>query len=200
MLGMRKHIQGLANLHFIQRVHQGKVAGLGSGVAADIYHLRRLYFKDGAYNLSKARLIRTWRTPIATDASNDAFRHKGVEIAPKEDAAVIWSPLYSAVSGAAPWNETTKMWMSGPRYGLLRAQINVTTAGKIAIKPSVTDGTKLWVGTTPVDVSATTTLDLPIGTHTLTFAILEGKHGQGFTVELTDVEGSPARAQVVGGK
>jgi putative heme-binding domain-containing protein len=156
--------------------------------------------KDGAYNLGKQRLIRTWRTPIATDASNDAFRHSGVDIAPKEDPAVIWSPLYSQVSGAAPWDATTKMWMSGPRYGLLRAQVSVTTAGKIALKPSTVDGLKLWVGANEVTPAATTTLDLPTGTHTLTFAILEGKNAQGFTVELVDVEGSPARAQVVGGK
>jgi len=178
----------------------GLIDGLTRDEFVDLIAFMSKLGKDGAYNVSKARLIRTWRTPIATDASNDAFRHKGVEIAPKEDAAVMWTPLYSVVNGAAPWNETTKMWMSGPRYGLLRAQLNITTAGKIAIKPSTVEGTKLWVGTTPADVSATTTLDLPIGTHTLTFAILEGKHANGFTVELVDVEGSPARAQVVGGK
>ncbi len=179
-------------------------AGLTDGLTreefVDLIAFMSRLGKDGAYNLGKARLIRTWRTPISTPASNDVFRHAGVEVAPKDDPAVMWTPLYSRVSGAAPWDETTKMWMNGPRYGLLRAQLNVTTAGKIALKPSAIEGLKLWVGAKPADVSATTTLDLPIGTHTLTFAILEGKHAQGFTVELIDVEGSPARAQIVGGK
>ncbi len=178
----------------------GLIDGLTRDEFVDLIAFMSKLGKDGAYNLSKQRLIRTWRTPISTDASNDAFRHHGVEFAAKDDPAVMWAPLYSRVNGAAPWDETTKMWMSGPRYGLLRTQIAVTTAGKIAIKPSTIEGVKLWVGGKPVEVSATTTLDLAVGTHTLTFAILEGKHGAGFTVELVDVEGSPAKAQAVGGK
>ena len=178
----------------------GLIDGLTRDELVDLISFLSKLGKDGAYVQTKQRLIRTWRTPIATDASNDHFRHNGVDVAPKEDAAVMWAPLYSMVNGSVPWNETTKMWMSGPRYGLLRGQLSVTTAGKIAIKPSSVEGVKLWVGTKPIDVSATTTLDLAVGTHTLTFAIFEGKNAQGFTVELVDVEGSPARAQVVGGK
>ncbi len=156
--------------------------------------------KDGAYAVSKARVIRTWRTPVSTPASMDHFRHHGIDIAWKDDAAVVWSPVYSATSGGVPWDETTKMWVSGPRHGLLRAQLNVTTPGKIALKLSQTEGVKLWAGKQEITITGTTTLDLPAGSHTLTFALLEGKQGAAFTCELVDVEGSPARAQVVNGK
>jgi len=178
----------------------GLIDGLTRDELVDLIAFMSKLGKDGNYAVSKQRFIRTWRTPIVTEASNDHFRHHGVEVAPKDTPAVMWSPVYSLVNGALPWSDTTKMWMSGPRYGLLRAQVSVTTAGKVAIRANKSDGLKLWVGGNEVAVSETTTLDLAAGVHTLTFAVLEGKHGQQFSVELVDVEGSPARAQVVGGK
>ncbi len=156
--------------------------------------------KEGDYKVTPQRFIRTWRTPIGTKATGDFYRHGGVAVFPKNQAGVQWTPVYSLVNGAAPWNETYKGWVNGPRYGLLRGKLEVTTAGSVALKLSNTEGVLLFVGDKQVPVSGTTTFDVSKGTHTLTFAIMEGKHRGAFSAELVDVKGSPARARVVNGK
>ncbi|MEX2216037.1 MAG: PVC-type heme-binding CxxCH protein [Phycisphaeraceae bacterium] len=178
----------------------GLTDGLTRAELVDLVSFLSRLGKTGEYAVGAQRFIRTWRTPIGTIQAADHFRHHGVDVAPKDSEAVIWSPVYTTVSGSLPWDDTTKMWMNGPRYGLLRSRLNVTTPGKVALKLSPRSEVKLWVGTNAVTVSETTLLDLPQGEHTLTFAILEGRNEPRFSAELVDVEGSPARAQVVGGK
>jgi len=156
--------------------------------------------KEGAYKVTAQRFLRTWRTPIATKASADFYRHGGVAVFPRDSAGVQWTPVYSQVNGSVPWNETSKVWVNGPRYGLLRGKLEVTTPGKIAFKISPVEGVLLFVGKKQVPVSATTVIDVAKGTHTLTFAVIEGKGYSQFSAELVDVADSPARARVVNGK
>src|SRR5262249_31929598 len=84
--------------------------------------------------------------------------------------------------------------------GAARCQLEVTTAGKVCLKLNNVKDVSLWVGAAPVPLQETTTLDLPVGLHTLTFVFDLAGRRDGLTCELDDAPGSSARARVIGGK
>ncbi len=61
-------------------------------------------------------------------------------------------------------------------------------------------GLDLWVDGDPVKPQRDVTLDLKRGRHQLTLAVRLDTRKSPLRCEVADVEGSPARVQVVGGK
>ena len=109
---------------------------------------------------------------------------------------------YSKTSGEFPRESLPKLvvWTGSEPFGLVRAQLDVTTGGPVKLKINGAPGLTLWVGATPAEVKDETVLDLKPGLQTLTFSIDLNKRKDGLRVELEDVAGSPARVNIVGGK
>ncbi len=157
--------------------------------------------KLGPYAVSpQARFVRRWQVlePPAT-----APRGTGVD--PLEalatDPKLAWSPSYSRVGGDLPAEAlaTIPYRVSAAQVGLARAEVEVTTPGKVRLQLTPVP-IACWLDDRRLDLQPGMDLDLTAGLHTLTFALPADPKGPGFRAELRDVASSPARAQAVVGK
>ena len=92
------------------------------------------------------------------------------------------------------------MWNDTAPQSVVRFQLDVTAAGAAKLKVNSAAGLTLYVGGAPVEVKPETVLDLKAGVQTVTVLIDRSKRTEDVRVELEDVENSPARVGVVGGK
>jgi len=167
-----------------------------------VKYLSELGKVGGAYAPSKARVVRRWQVIEATNANLDLFRRTRVSAAVEADNPFIWSPAYSKVSGELPLGELPKfsVWSNTAAQTVLRFQLDVTTPGSIKLKFNSVAGLSVYVGNAPVEVKPDTVLDLKSGVQTVTVIIDRSNRTDDLRIELDDVEKSPARVAVVGGK
>jgi putative heme-binding domain-containing protein len=158
--------------------------------------------KVGPYAPNKARLVRRWQVLEPTPQNMDRLRRARAAAAVDSPDAFAWSGAYSKVSGEFPLDSLPRLvvWSGSEPFGMLRAQLDVTTGGPVKLKINGATGLGLWIGSTPVEVKDETVLDLKPGLQWLTFSLDLDKRKDGLRVELEDVPGSPARANIVGGK
>ena len=156
----------------------------------------------GPYAPSKARVVRRWQVIDPTNANLNAFRRARVSAAAEPDAPFAWSPTYSKVSGDLPLADLPKftVWNDTAPQSVIRFQLDVTTAGAAKLKFNTVTGLTVYVGNTPIEPKAETVLDLKTGVQTVTILIDRSKRTEDVRIELEDVEKSPARVAVVGGK
>ena len=157
--------------------------------------------KLGPYAVSpQARLVRRWQV-----LEPPALAPKGTGVDPLEalatDPKLAWSPAYSRVNGDLPADALASIpyRVSAAQVGLARAEVEVTTPGKVRLRTTPAP-LAAWLDGRRLDVSPVLNLDLPAGRHTLTFALPADPKAPGFRAELQDAPGSPARAQAVVGK
>ncbi|MBP3955875.1 HEAT repeat domain-containing protein [Gemmata sp. G18] len=157
----------------------------------------------GAYAPSKARVVRRWQVIEPTNANLNAFRRARVSAAAEAESPFSWAPAYSKVSGDLPLAEQPKftVWNDTAPQTVLRFQLDVTTAGAAKLKFNSVAGLTVYVGNTPIEPKPETVLDLKAGVQTVTILIDRSKRAtEDVRIELDDVEKSPARVAVVGGK
>jgi hypothetical protein len=132
----------------------------------------------------------------------DLIRRSRIAATVENPGAFQWLSAYSKVAGELPLDAAPSavVWQDTAPLSVVRCQLDVTTPGRVKVKLNSTAGLSLFVGNAPVDVQEETVLDLKPGTQTLTLAIDRSKRKEPLRVELEDVEGSPARVSVVGGK
>jgi putative heme-binding domain-containing protein len=156
----------------------------------------------GPYSPNRARLVRRWQVIDPTSANLNAFRRGRVSAAAEPDNAFTWSPAYSLVSGDLPLAELPKftVWNDTAAQTVLRFQLDVTTAGTAKLKFNSVAGLSVYLGSAPVEPKAETVLDLKSGMQTVTLVLDRSRRIDDLRVELEDVDGSPARVAIVGGK
>jgi hypothetical protein len=157
--------------------------------------------KLGPYAVSpQARPIRRWQV-----LEPPAVAPKGTGVdsldALATDPKFTWSPAYSKVNGDLPADalSTIPYRVSAAQVGLARADIEVTTPGKVRLHLTPAP-LAAWLDGRRFDPQSTLDLDLSPGLHTLTFALTAAPPATSFRAELQDSPGSPARAQAVVGK
>ena len=130
------------------------------------------------------------------------LRRGRASLAAETPETFTWSSVYSMVNGEFPKADFPKLtvWNGSAPISMLRAQIDVTTAGPVKLKINNPKGLSLFVGSTPVAVKDEITLDLKTGLQNLTFVVDYDNREDGLRVELEDVAGSPAKAAIVNGK
>jgi putative heme-binding domain-containing protein len=184
----------------------GLTDSLTRGELLDMVRFLSELGKIGPYSVSKARLVRRWQ---ALEPTADAYRvlyRQGYIGAAGDDAALLWSPAYGSVAGELPLDSIPRLKLKKAMsdevrtIGIVRFQIDVTTAGPVLLKLGSARGLSLWREQSPVDAKAEMVLDLPVGLSTFTVAIDLGERSEPLRLELDDVPGSPARARVIGGK
>jgi putative heme-binding domain-containing protein len=158
--------------------------------------------KLGPYAPNKARLVRRWQVLEPSKENIFQLQRASAAKAVQTPEAFVWTSAYSKVSGEFPLDTLPKLvvWTGSEPFGIVRAQLDVTTGGAIKLKLNGVAGLSLWIGATPVDLKDETTLDLKAGLQTLTFSVNLNQRKEGLRVELEDVAGSPARVNIVNGK
>jgi putative heme-binding domain-containing protein len=167
-----------------------------------VKYLTELGKVGGAYAPSKARVVRRWQVIDASNANLNLFRRSRVSASAEPDNPFAWSPAYSKVSGDLPLTDLPKftVWVDTAQQSVVRFQLDVTTAGAAKLKFNSVAGLTVYAGNTPVEPKPETVLDLKAGVQTVTVLIDRSKRTEDVRVELDDVEKSPARVSVVGGK
>lgn len=158
--------------------------------------------KVGPYAPNKARLIRRWLVFEPTPDNMNKLRRGRAATAAESPEDFLWSTNYSQVSGEFPTDSfrVLQVWNGSEPIAMLRAQLDVTTGGKVTLKVNGAAGLALWIGATAIDLKEETVIDLKPGMQNLTIAVDVNKRKTGVRVELDDVPGSPARVNIVNGK
>ncbi|MDR3638732.1 MAG: HEAT repeat domain-containing protein [Isosphaeraceae bacterium] len=171
---------------------------LTRGELVDLVRFLSELGKIGPYSVSKARFVRRWRVLEPTPDAARLLGSSSPSASVFQDPKLAWDPAYSQVSGILPIGAVPAI--KPGRLGFARAQIDVSTPGRIRLALNSAKGLTLWLDDTPVAAQDEVILDVAAGLHTLTLAVDTAQRGDGIRCALEDVAGSPARAQVVVGK
>jgi putative heme-binding domain-containing protein len=152
----------------------GLTDNLTRGELLDLVRFMAELGKPGAYGPDNALLVRRWRV--------------------MDGKAPDGTPAYTLVSGVLPLNEL-------PSGAKLKAEIDVTSPGKVGFHLGDAKGLKLSIDGKPVETSSDVQAELAKGVHTITLEVdPAARAGQGVRVEVRDVAGSSGHAQPVGGR
>ena len=162
----------------------------------DLIRFLTVLGKPGPYASSPKQFIRTWRVIDPAPANLLSAQPSASAIAALDRKD--WPPAYSLVPGGVlPIDALSSKASSA----YVRAQINVTAAGKIRLVFNDAKGLNLWIDGKPVEASGETTPDLSAGLHSLTIRVdPSARNNEGISIEITDPPGSSAHAQPVGGR
>lgn len=169
--------------------------------------------KVGPYSISPARVVRRWQALAATPQNVKLMQRVGTDGIVRRASAPLagekmegWSPAYSNVAGGLPLAELPSLKPSEGQnsVALVRCQIDVSSAGKVALQLGSTEGLSLWVDGRTLDLATQpphqVTFELAAGLHTLTLAVdLAMRQGE-LRCELVDASDAPATAQWLAGK
>jgi putative heme-binding domain-containing protein len=159
--------------------------------------------KVGPYAIGPQRVVRRWQALEPTREAWTFLRLGGGLATPsKNERGLQWNPAYGTVSGMLPLADVPSFSLGKDKHAvsLVRCQVIVTTAGQFLVRFNSTKGLKMWVNEKPIAIPQESKLNLPVGTHTLTFVVERDERQEGLRCELSEKFGSPARVQIVGGK
>jgi putative heme-binding domain-containing protein len=162
--------------------------------------------KVGPYAVSKARLVRRWQALTPSNEAYAALSRTGLGAVTHDGPGLTWAPAYSTVAGVLPLTDVPGLALYVPSQtdkavvAFVRCELEATTAGPVRLRLNAASGLTAWLDQAPLEVREELVVALPAGRHTLTFAVNRAQRSEPLRCELDDVPGSPARAQVVGGK
>ncbi len=167
-----------------------------------VKYLSELGKVGGAYAPSKARVVRRWQLLEPSNANLNLFRRTRVSAAAETNNPFTWVSTYAKVSGELPLSELPKytVWNDTAPLTVLRFHLDVTTAGAAKLKFNSTNGLSIYLGNTPIEPKAAAIVNLAAGVQTVTVIVDRSKRTDELRIELDDVEKSPARVNVMGGK
>ncbi len=181
----------------------GLTDALTRGELVDLVRFLSELGKVGPYSVAKSPVARRWQV-LVPDQKDLLFK---VQVhgytAVVADASLAWTPAYSRVSGTLADDDvpTVKTLNDAPKIGLARCQVEVSTPGAVRFKLPKAPGLKVWVDANRIETADTIDVDLAPGVHTVTLLVVkDAPNPAGLRLELQDVPGSPARAQMVLGK
>jgi putative heme-binding domain-containing protein len=154
----------------------------------------------GEYLAQPGKVVRRWEGVTPTQSLYTAVtRDRLAAVATSKE--LQWAPAYTTVKGDLPTGDLPKWKIgSGPEQATVRFQLDVTTAGKVKlVLPDVT-GVQLWLDGTPLTAEKEMIVDLSAGVRTVTVHVKPDERKTPLRVELAEVNDSPARVRIVGGK
>jgi len=156
----------------------------------------------GEYAVGKARVVRTWQALVWTKEAHTLLNRTSFDSAATDNSALAWEPAYSHVAGELPADDLAKFVPHAQLdpTSFVRFALDVSTPGKVKLGFGDVTGLSLWVDGKPTSIASSQEFDLASGRHSITLAVNRVKRTIPLRVELQDVPGSPAQAQLVGGK
>ncbi len=158
--------------------------------------------KIGPYAVSKDRLVRRWELLKPTDEGLFQLRRTSFLSATTDDPAFTWSAAYSRVAGDLPKSDLLSLNIRNrpTPVAFARCYLDVSTAGKIKLRLNSASGLNMWIDSEPREPAREITLNLPRGKHRVTLAVDLVHRDEPLRLELADIAGSAAQAQIVNGK
>lgn len=147
--------------------------------------------KPGPYAVRSASTVQRWRflKPVPADLAGPAL-----DADPSH-----WLPAYAKTAGDLPLGEIVAE--SGSPVVYLRAEVDVSQAGKVAVTLNSADGVRAWVDAEPAPAGTPFEAELSAGKHTLTFRVdTAARREKALRVVVAKAGGSTAEYAVVGGK
>jgi len=180
----------------------GAVDDLTRGELVDLVRFLSALGKVGDYSLGNALVVRRWEALAWTNEANTLLNRTSYDSAATENPALSWRPAYSMVSGNLPLDDFSPFVVHSGNdpVGFTRCLVDVSTAGQIMLQLNSPDGLLMWVDGKPTSVESELAFDLDVGRHSLVMAVNLKERKDPLRLELVDVPGSPARAQLVSGK
>ena len=155
--------------------------------------------KVGPYAANSAPVARRWQALLPGGEAESAFSGGVPADPPGDRPGMDWDTVYSKVSGELPLDDVAPFAVAdnAQPWRAVRCQCNVVRPGKIGLK---IDGPieKVWFDSNSLSGDAPV-VDASAGVHTITL-VLRARPPESVRLELTDVEGSSAQVQMVGGK
>ena len=154
----------------------------------------------GPYLAQPGKVVRRWQAvlpvqPLFTVVTRDRIG----AVATAKD--LQWAAAYSRVSGDLPVEDLPKWRIGqGEFQAVARFDLDCTTAGKAKLVLGDTAGLQMWLDGTPLETGKEVTVDLAAGLHTVTVHVKLDQRKAPLRAELAEVDGSPARVRIVGGK
>lgn len=180
----------------------GLADGLTRSELIDLVRFLSELGKVGPYALGNARVVRRWQVFVGPGEPSPA---NSVEPASLSDEGAIspWRSVYSLVSGGIRLGDLGTN--AGTRRAWARFQLEVTTPGAVALAISPIKGIDAWLDGVDLKVDNAgpqqpLQLELSAGTRTVTLSVPLDDPSAMLRVELVELPGSRAHAQLVGGK
>jgi putative heme-binding domain-containing protein len=132
---------------------------------ADLVRFLMELGKPGPFSVGTAPVLRQWRTLVVLPEFLSGLADEPRGRALESDARLVWARSTSNVAGELPLTEVA----IGPKSGtaVVRAGLQVTAPGKIAVSLGSPEGLRLWIDGKGVPVRERLELDLGPGYHTL---------------------------------
>jgi putative heme-binding domain-containing protein len=177
----------------------GLTATLRRDEFVDLVRFLSALGKEGGMRVSTKRLVRRWRAVDEHQPLSNAMRRQGLTDSILADPDLPWQPAYSRVDGMLPVEELGQnTGHSKTPLSIAMFELDVTAEGEISLKVNDTSGVQLRVGSTTIDLKDGR-IALKPGRHEVIAVIERSQRNEPLSVELVDVEGSPAQVQIVGG-
>lgn len=196
----RKDIEEIAQ--GVSLMPEGLVDTLTDQELADLVLFLSELGRTEDYKVGLRQLARTWQFMQPTDAAAFRLRRTSYAMAATDDPSFEWSKCYSMVSGQLPMSDIPSVSVrnrvaSGNRgVGFVRTYIAAETAGSLQLKLNDLTGLKLRINDVPVDLEAVIVVELPVGTHRLTFTVDQAVRSMPLELEIVE-DGTTAIAKFV---
>ena len=181
----------------------GAVDALTKTELADLVRfLSELGKVGGQFTVGQQRVVRRWQVLENSTAAQQKL-NRTLDAAASDDADFTWQSAYSRVAGDLPL-ENLPAFKTEAKPALatfVRAQLDVSSAGKVAGVLDEAKGVKVWLdGKQQAVTDGKFTLDLKIGLHTITLAVDREAHPLPIKLSLPEGAQATAKVQLVGGK
>jgi putative heme-binding domain-containing protein len=176
----------------------GLVAELARPDFLDLVAFLSQLGKEGGLRVGPERLVRSWLALDATPEVGALLRARGVQAPARDPDAFPWKTVTSTVTGGLPLVDVPAgEFFAGQRFRVLRFGLTSPAAGPALLRLSSAEGVEMFLDGEPVEARSETVLELPAGPATVTLILEQGRFSaETLTVELSDAEGSPARAEL----
>lgn len=156
--------------------------------------------KSGPYGINKALTVQRWRMlaspPKELTQDVPHLEHVRQFLVGSEPKA--WTPVYSRVGGTLPLSELRGE--NGPTVVILKGEIDVRTAGDVAVKITSSVPVHSWVDAEAFETQTQYSVPLTAGRHAVYLRVPVTPEGNPeLKVEFSAPETSSAKFEVVGG-
>ena len=167
----------------------GLLDALNAQDRIDLFRFLSELGKPGPFDATKSSIARTWRARFAQHTDEQVGEDKLVSADVTKNP---WGYIFANVDGTFPGERLKELF---PHGGYNRAtvtafyaaaQLQVARAGKVTLKLSGADNLPLWIDGKSQKPGAEHTVELGVGTHTITLRVDPKNLPAGFRVEASE--------------